>query len=395
MKKPIVFICQRVPYPPDRGDRIATFNIIKHLSKKHSVHLFCLTSDRKDLKKKEKLSEFCEEINIYYQKAYKVYIQVIRTLLFSKEPLSNAYYSSRQMKEGIEKTIKKYDIKIAYAYSSNVYQYVSKIKNIKKIFHLADVDSEKWRKLAKKGSKALRFLYKLEATRLRDWEINSAREADYSILCTEEEKKLFISIGAEGRIEVVKNGVDTDYFTNLKNVEKEQAIIFTGVMDYYPNIDTVLYFCRDVLPLVEEELPDIKFYIVGSRPTKEIKDLSKEDNNCIVTGYVEDVRPYLSKAMAAVVPMRLAQGIQNKILEALAMELPVVTNSQMIKVLSLDGEKHGIIRADEPRTIADAIIDLIKNPERCVELGKKGRRAAVEHYSWEKNLEKIDKILNA
>jgi len=393
-KKAIIFICQRVPYPPNRGDRITTWSFIKHLSKRYNVHLFCMASDLGDLKKRDTLLKYCTEVNISLKSKWKSCLDAFIALLFSTKPLTVAYYFSKKMKKEIRELVGAENIELIYNFSSNMFVHVYDIENVKKVLHLADVDSEKFKKLAKDAPFFPKVFYNIEFSRLRDWELKSEKIAEVSVLCTEEEKKLFHSVGAENRVEVVKNGVDTEYFKSSP-VQKEDAIVFTGVMNYLPNIDAVLYFYEEVLPLIKKQAPEVKVYVVGMNPVKEIQGLSKKDSNCVVTGFVDDVRPFLQKAKVFIAPMRIAQGIQNKILEALSMEVPVVTNSQMAKATGLSGESQGLLVADSPEEICQNILRLLNSNELVDQIGKAGRKAVVDNYSWDKQLQELDKVIDS
>ena len=392
-KKAIIFVCQRVPYPPDRGDRITTWNFVRHLSDKYDIHLFCLASEKKELNKKSFLENYCKSVNIHYKSKWKSYLDIALTVLFSDKPLSNAFYFSKKIEAQINDLAKNENIELAYVYSSNVFSHVFKLKT-KKVFHLADVDSEKWKSLSRSGAFLARPLYYLEFLRLRKWELECAKIATCSVLCTEKEKQLFSSAGASGDIYVIKNGVDTEYFRPDPEIKKEKAIIFTGVMDYFPNIDAVLYFHNEIFQKIKKEEPDVKFYIVGRNPNRQVKTLSRKDANCIVTGYVDDIRPLMNKSMVFVAPIRVAQGIQNKILEALSMELPVVTNSEILHSLSA-GEFGGLIVADTPEEMSRKVVELLRNAELRYKFSKSARQAVLESYSWDRQLQELDKMLNS
>lgn len=393
-KKSIIFLCQRVPYPPDRGDRITTWNFVRHLSKKYNIHLFCLTSDVREFAQKRVLDEHCKSVNIYYKSPKRSRLDSLLYLLFTKRPLSNGYYYLRNMKFAIHTTVSQEKIDLIYAYSSNVFSHVNSLKQTKIIHHYADVDSEKWRKMASSGPFFMRPIYLIEFKRLRIWELEREKSGVCSVFAAEQEMKLFRTIGATGQLVSIANGVDTDYFSRPKNIHKENAVIFTGVMNYFPNIQTVLCFYREVYPLLRKRMPDVKFYIVGSNPPKEITRLTKADGSCVVTGYVDDVRLFMARAKLFVAPMKVAQGMQNKILEALSMELPVVTYQDIASPLGI-GEAHGVLTVDNPEQMSRAIVHLLQNSELTDELGKAGRNAVIEKYTWEKQLKILDDLVDS
>jgi len=391
-KKSIIFVCQRVPYPPDRGDRITTWNFIKHLSKNFTIHLFCLCSSRDELKKQTVLQDYCKTVTIAHKPAWRSCLDVFFAI-FSGKPLSVAYFFSEEIKARVKNLTARERISFAYAYSSHVFYHIYGL-DVKKVFHLADIDSEKWKKLKENGPFLMKGVYSMEFSRLRKWELMCDKAAACSVVCTDAEKMLYQSAGAKSNIVVINNGVDFEYFKNSQRERKENAVIFTGVMDYYPNVDAVVNFFNRVLPLLKKDNPEIKFYIVGSNPTKKVKDLGRKDANCIVTGYVNDVRPFMERAKVYVAPIRIAQGIQNKILEALAMSLPVITSLQISGMLGLT-ESQGVIPARDSEEMSRKILGLLNKPEVCNKLGAEGRAAVIKRYSWAGQFVSLDKMINS
>jgi len=389
----ILFICQRVPFPPNRGDRITTWNFIRHLSKNHQIHLFCLSQDKSEAHKKSELEKLCTTVHIQYKSRIKSYLDMLLAL-FSTKPLSNAHFDSIPMSQAIKKCCSKYPISVGYVYSSNVFGYVFDLKKIKKIFHLADVDSEKWNKLSQSGPFISRLIYKLEANRLRTWEKQCSHVANQSVLCTSVERELFFEIGARRQATVIKNGVDADYFKPKSQIKKTPVILFTGVMNYYPNIDAARIVYKSIFPLIKASIPQAQFHIVGSNPPPEIQQWAKKDHSCVVTGTVSDMRPYMNQAKIFIAPMRIAQGIQNKILEALSMELPVITFESIRKTLELN-ETHGVFATDEVQPMSHKAIELLTDEPHRKEIGIKARQAVLKYYSWPTQLKNLDLMLDS
>ncbi|MFX0203138.1 MAG: TIGR03087 family PEP-CTERM/XrtA system glycosyltransferase [Candidatus Hodarchaeota archaeon] len=389
-----MFLCQRVPYPPDRGDRITTWNFIRHLSKSYDIYLFCLTSETKNLKSVVPLTRCCKSLDIYYKSSWRSAFDSLLYLLFTQKPLSIGYYYLEKIKSGIEKLISEKKIELIYAYSSNMFSHVYHLKHIKIIYHYADVDSEKWRKMATCGNFFMRLIYCLEYKRLRKWELLCQESGVCSVFATEQEKELFRSIGARGKLVTIKNGVDANYFRKGEDPQKENAIVFTGVMNYLPNVEAVLCFYREVYPLLKIAMPNVKFYVVGSNPSKKITKLAANDRNCFVTGYVDDVRVFMRKAKCFIAPIKVAQGMQNKILEALAMEVPVVAYANIAAPLGL-GESQGVVVVDNPEEMTQAILRLLQSSELIAQLGKAGRKAMLEKYQWNKQLQILDNLVGS
>lgn len=249
------------------------------------------------------------------------------------------------------------------------------------------------------------WVYALEGRRLADYERKVAENFDHSILVTEAEEKIFCTRNPHIKnVSVIPNGVDLDYFS--PSFSREQAtrnqrpassnqqpvIVFTGAMDYFANIDGVVWFTKKILPLIKKEIPAVQFYIVGSNPTKEVLSLSS-DNGVTITGYVPDTREYLNKATVVVVPLRIARGIQNKILEAMALGLPVVATPQAFE--GIDAEpKRDLILEEDPERFGQSVVQLVRNIDLRKCLGDNARKAVEDNYSWAKNLGKLDGVMS-
>jgi sugar transferase (PEP-CTERM/EpsH1 system associated) len=274
-----------------------------------------------------------------------------------------------------------------------------------------DVDSDKWAQYAKYARFPKSWIYALEGRRLADYERNVGENFDHSIFVTEAEEKMFKGKNPHiQNVSVVSNGVDLDYFFpsylhqestidqglstmdhRPTSIDHRPVIVFTGAMDYYANIDGVVWFTKEILPLIRKEIPVIQFYIVGSNPTKEVLSLCS-NNGVSVTGYVPDTREYLRRATVVVVPLRIARGIQNKILEAMAMGIPVVATPQAFEGIEAKPYRD-LMLGEDVEKIAEGVIKLIKEVFLRKSLGKNARRVIENNYCWTKNLEKLDNIL--
>jgi sugar transferase (PEP-CTERM/EpsH1 system associated) len=268
-----------------------------------------------------------------------------------------------------------------------------------------DVDSDKWLQYSQQTGFPLSLIYRIENKRLFKYEKHINQFFDYSIFVSHAEANLFVRLFPEAKnISVIPNGVDFKYFspgsvTSQLTTDNGQRIrdnaqpmlLFTGAMDYYANVDGVTWFCNDIFPLLKEEFPKAQLYIVGSNPHAKVKELGKR-NGVKVTGFVEDIRPYYQSANVCVIPLRLARGVQNKVLEAMAMGKPVVTTTKAIEGIQAVPEKH-VLREDTPQGFCDAVLRLLKDRETRERLGAKGRKFVEERYDWTTNMKKLDSII--
>jgi sugar transferase (PEP-CTERM/EpsH1 system associated) len=275
-------------------------------------------------------------------------------------------------------------------------EYVRHISTIPKIMDFVDADSGKWRLFADHHPRYLAWLYRLEADRLSQYEEAVANAFEWSVFVSTEEAESLRQRVHNRTIVVIPNGVDVDYFAPGEAhsaTSKLPVVVFTGAMDYFPNVDAVRYFCREMLPLIHKALPETQFYIVGRQPTRQVRALGQQQN-VMVTGWVPDVRPYLARARVAVAPLRIARGVQNKILEAMAMGVPVVSTSVALQGIRATAE-DGIRIADTPQHFAQEVLSLLQNPVLQRQCAFQVRRYVLKHHRWEEHGASIMSLLHA
>ena len=237
----------------------------------------------------------------------------------------------------------------------------------------------------------MNWIYAIEAQRLLGYERHIAQIFSHALLHTENEKHDFEKLIPGAPATVVGNGVDLDYFRSAGEAKQPASMVFTGVMDYRPNIDAVVWFCNEILPIVQTEIPGANFTICGSRPAPEVRRLAKR-HGVTVTGWVPDARPYLDRAEIFVAPLRMARGVQNKLLEALAMGLPCVASTAARRgTVVADGE--GMLATDEPREFARHVAGLLQDGTRRAEMSRKARAAAEASYPWDLQLARLDQVI--
>jgi sugar transferase (PEP-CTERM/EpsH1 system associated) len=387
----ILFLTHRFPAPPNRGDRIRAFHVIEHLRRSHDVFLGALAGPGEgepDLNWASHLPEhFCaRQSNID---------RLGRTglALLSGSPLSVGHFANDALRTWVAKTIARSKPDLVYVFSSAMGQYIDPRLELPLIVDFVDVDAEKWRHLAEKASPPLSWLYALEARRLRDFDRRLADRAGACLLISEDEKRLFDTVfqRSAAKSRVFSNGVDAKYFcpSNEDASLNAEEIVFVGVMDYAPNVDAVTWFAREIFPRIVKTEPAARFRIVGAKPARAVLDLASDKIN--VTGAVEDVRPYLEQAKVVVAPLRVARGIQNKVLEAMAMSRPVVATPQTLEgIQAVDGQ-HVVVAADSD-AFAAAVSRLLRS-NQLGEIGSAARAFVLEHHDWSANLRPLDRVI--
>ncbi|HJY48904.1 MAG TPA: TIGR03087 family PEP-CTERM/XrtA system glycosyltransferase [Stellaceae bacterium] len=388
----IFYICRRVPFPPDRGDKIAAFNAIRHLAARHEVHVFCLGDGVRDLANISGLQAYAKSVSAAPVDEFTIKLRALAALV-TGQPLSVAALNESKLHDAIQKKFTELRPDLIIVYSCNMAQFAEHFPNVPRIMHFGDLDSLKWPQYAERSSIPLNWIYAIEARRLLGYERHIAQIFSHALVHTEIEKHDFERLIPGIPVAVVGNGVDLDYFRSAGEAKKPASMVFTGVMDYRPNIDAVVWFCDEILPIVQANIPAANFTICGSRPAPAVRRLAKR-RGVRVTGWVADARPYLDRAEIFVAPLRMARGVQNKLLEALAMGLPCVASTAAWSGTAVaDGQ--GILATDEPREFARHVIDLLGDSNGRAEMARRARAAAVANYRWEVQLACLDQVIAA
>ncbi len=407
----LLFLAHRIPYPPNKGDKIRAYHELRALVERgHEVHLLAFADQAHDLHYQVDLARHCASVRVLRLRKRWANVRALTAVLTSR-PLSLGYFGSRKFERLVRQTLAEQKFNAIFVYSSAMAQYVPREWQSRTVVDLVDVDSEKWRDYAKRTSLPQTWLYNLEAERLRKFEYGIVSQFANSVLTTKREAALLDELDEftrRARLRVITNGVDLDYFdsspravtagfnSSSKLVGAQPAdnaprLVFTGAMDYFANIEAVEWFVNEIFPLIREQEPQVKFFIAGSNPTKQVKQLAQHPG-VTVTGYVEDLRPYLHKATACVVPLRIARGVQNKLLEAMAAGKAIVATPEAAAGLHLtDGEE--LLTAATPREFADTVLRIIRDQSLRESLGRRARRFVETNHKWTPLLESLVRLL--
>ena len=392
----LLFLAHRIPYPPDKGDKIRSWNILRYLARSYRIHLGAFVDDPCDLRYQDKLESMCASVHLLPLQPMTGRLRSLSGL-GRKIPLSIPYYYDRRMKKWVDAQLEQDSLQRVFVFSSAMAQYVmnSQMSSCRRVIDIVDVDSDKWRQYAQHKRWPLSWLYRREAECLLDFEEKVATLFDASIFVSSAEAALFRRLvpEASGRIVFLDNGVDRDYFSperDYHNPYDDQAkvIVFTGAMDYWANVHAVQWFAQYVFPRIREAVPAARFVIVGARPASEVQRLVSAPG-VEVTGAVPDVRPYLAHAHAAVAPHRIARGVQNKVLEAMAMAKPVLVTSAAVEGIDFDDPRILLVADDEHQMAEQAIRMLQLNTPAVVE---GARQWVCQRYDWNLNLQKLHEL---
>lgn len=336
----LLYLVHRIPYPPNKGDKVRSFNILRQLARSHRVFLGCFVDQPDDLRHVPALREWCELSCVIPIDPRIRRLASLRGLLHG-EALSLPYYRSPRLADWVARVVAEHDIGRAVAFSGPMAQYLDQPGLARRVLDFCDVDSAKWSQYADGRRWPMSWLYRREGERLFAFERAAAADCDACLFVTEAEAELFRRAAPElsTRAGVMQNGVDADYFSPAHAGESPYpaggpVLVFSGAMDYHPNIDAVAWFATELLPRIRAQVPGARFWIVGMNPAPAVRALAGE--GVFVTGTVPDVRPWIAHADVVVAPLRIARGIQNKVLEAMAMARPVIVTPE-----ALDGLEYG------------------------------------------------------
>lgn len=387
----ILFIAHRIPYPPNKGEKIRAFHLIRHLADHHQVHLACLVDEPEDWQHIETLKQHCQTVDAVYRGHIASRAHSLLALISGKSLSVAGFYCAR-LQRLIDERLNTEKFHLIFVFSCAMAEYTRGQLDVPKVIDFVDVDSEKWRMFAEYHRFPWSWIYRLEANRLADYEGEAAGESECVFVVSKTEAALLEGRVRNCRVDVVSNGVDLHYFQPEANGEPHSpVIVFTGVMDYFPNVDAVTYFCHEIFPLVREVVPESEFLIVGRNPVRTVQELGQQPH-VTVTGAIEDVRPYLSRAAVSVAPFRIARGVQNKILEAMAMGVPVVGTPLAFQ--AMPGNEVDFMRhASTPIQFAEHIVSFLHNAELRRRCSLQARAYVERNFRWEDHTSHLESLL--
>jgi sugar transferase (PEP-CTERM/EpsH1 system associated) len=392
----ILFLAHRVPFPPNKGDKIRAFHELKHLAGKHEIWLGAPADDAADLAHLKEAAGKFRDVFFAHVGLWQTGVNLAGAAL-GGAPLSVKRFYHPGLMAWCERVLRDIKPDLVFVFSSAAAQFVEGRLTGKTtlITDFVDADAEKWRayEAASRGPK--RWLYGAEFRRLVRYEAKVAAASAANLFVSETERNIFARlVPAAAHLHVVPNGVDTDFFQPQPafGAAKSGSIVFSGTMDYKPNIEAVSWFANDILPLVRRAVPDAHLNIVGAKPAPAVLALAALPG-VTVTGSVPDMRPWLQQACAIVAPLKIARGIQNKVLEGMAMARPVVTTPEALDGIAARPE-HDLLVASGGAEFADKVVAVLEG-RAPPSLGANARAAVIEHHSWAHHLGTLDALIAA
>lgn len=386
----ILYVCHRFPYPPKRGGKIRPFNMIKHFSLRHEVTVASLARSDAEAQEARGIAPHCAAFSMG-----KVSnpIQFLRMLarLPTRTPSSMGFFYSPDLEKQVRTLLATRKFDLIFVHCSSVAQYVAHVSGIPKILDFGDMDSQKWLEYAQHKAFPISLGYKLEGKKLMREEKRLAGIFDMCTATTRAEWESLRAYGVSTPSDWFPNGVDSEYFSPGIEPYDPDTISFVGRMDYYPNQQCMFDFCANMLPLVRLRRPQAKLLIVGADPSPAVRKLG-DIQGVTVTGSVPDVRPYVRKSAAMVAPLSIARGTQNKILESMAMGVPVVASSVAAGGVDAVHGEHFLV-ASTPQDHAACILKLMSDRSERARLSCAGRERMLTHHNWSESMKRLDTIV--
>ena len=392
----ILYITHRVPYPPDKGDRIRNYHILTWLARRASVHLACLADESVDDGKLKTLESLVDRVGVIPHRSWLRWARAVRSLAAGRT-VTEGVFSSPALRDLLRAWARetRYDATLASASGVAPYLRLKELEGVPAVVDFVDVDSQKWFDYAQSCRGPRAWLYRLEGQRLRRLEQQATTWARGTVLVSEAETNLFRQTCNAPNVYTVTNGVDLQKFApgaeSAESPETSQTCVFVGALDYRPNIDGVCWFCREVWPEIYRRRPGARLLLVGRQPVPAVRRLTAIAGVEVV-GQVPDVRPYISGAGLILVPLRLARGVQNKVLEALAMGKATVASPQSLVGLQARGTVP-VLTASTSTEWVESVLRLMDDPALRRRLGSDGRRYVEASHCWDRSLEPLGPIL--
>ncbi len=379
----VLALTHRTPWPPDKGDKIRTHHLLSRLASRATVHLAAFAEPPSDAVHASRLAKRFASVELIPLEMRRQQVLALPHAL-SLSPLTLPVFHRRTMDRAVDRLVAAVRPDVIVAESTSMAPYAMRHASVPLVMDFVDVDSAKWMAYAERARFPMDAVYWRESLTLRRWERSVARHAKVSLVTADRERALLRDIAPGADIRTLANGVDTDYFTPRSALPTRPSAVFFGAMDYHANVEAAVFLARRVLPKLRARHPDFRVVIAGSKPAPEVEALASLPG-VTVTGYVADMRPHVQGASVCVIPLRVARGVQNKVLEAMAMGVPVVASPAAAEGIDATPDRDLRIAPviDDGTATAVAVLDLVAHPERIEALAANARETVCARYGWD------------
>ena len=386
----ILFLCHRFPYPPTFGSKVRAFNVIKHLAREHEVTVLSLARSATEAEEAKGIAAFCSEYRVH-RVHNVVQAAKLAVTLPSHVTASEAFFHSSALQRDIDRCMASRSFDFIFAHCSAVGRYVERVQGVPKLMDFCDVDSRKWLDYVAHKPWPLTLGYRWEAQRMAAAERRMAQRFEQVTVATPGEVQTLAQGGVRERVDWFANGVDFYYFRPSETPHDPNLISFVGRMDYFPNEQAMVDFCAEVWPKLRRARPALKLTIVGAAPTAKVMNLGRLDG-VTVTGSVPDVRPFVQSSALTIAPLKIARGTQNKILEAMAMRVPVICSTIAANGVDAVAGEH-LLSADDPGETCDTVLRVLGDPIERERLAGAGHARVLSHHAWPSAMSRLDSIV--
>lgn len=384
----ILFISARFPYPPLRGDQVRAYHQLRLLGPKHRITLISFTHSGVSAKAQRTVAGYCEQVITFPLRRIQMVTSLLRQA-FSDYPFQTALYQTVGMKKEIQKVLSNQTYDLVHVQLARMAPYLEDVHRVPRVIDLIDALSLNMKRRYQHDRGPLKWVAYLEWKRLSRYERSICRMFDRVTVVSPVDCQ---AIGNYSNLLVNPIGVDLPQFPFTLDEREPHTIIFSGNMGYFPNVNAVLWFAQQVLPLIKRTIPQIKFYVVGARPDRKIQQLARHDPAIVVTGFVENLAAYLQRATVAVAPMQAGSGQQFKILEAMACGTPVVATSHILGGIEVTDNEHLLVANNRADAFANQAIRLLQDQNLARYLAGNARRLVEERYTWEHTVSELEAI---
>ena len=389
----VLFLTHRLPYAPNRGDRIRAYHLIRTLAPRTSLEVVSLVHDDQEMSRVDDVRALGARVTAVRTSPVRGYASAAISLPGSK-PLTHALLDAPGIRAALAEIVRERrpDVVLAYCSGMARFAFEAPLDGLPVVIDFVDIDSEKWAALGKTSAWPKRVIYRREARTLGRFEAEAANRARASLVVTERERVALRQIAPDANVHVIGNGVSLEHLRPAGAPTETPRVVFCGVMDYQPNVDGVLWFAREIWPQIRRRVPGAEFVVVGANPVASVQQLAGNDSGIVVTGTVPDVREYLWDAAMSVAPLLTARGLQNKVLEALAAGLPAIVTPQVWDGLPA-AVYAGCQQATTPEQFGNSVSALLLATGR--ERRDIAARADLTSLDWDRQLEPVYGLLEA
>ena len=385
----LLVVLSRVPYPLEKGDKLRAYHLVRRLARTHEVELFCLSDGPTQEEHLEHLRQFCSHIEVVHLPRWRILLNLVRAIL-SRLPFQAAYFHHRSAQHRFDDVVERFRPDHIICQLVRTTEYVREHLNIPKTLDYMDTLSKGLERRTEMASFLMAPLFREETRRLIRYENLMFDLFDHCVIISEQDRE-YIYHPHRDRITVIPNGVDTDHF-RPRAAAPEHDLVFTGNMNYPPNIDSVLYLVHHILPLVRKVRPSTSLLISGVDPSPSVRDMSRHDPLITVSGWVKDIRASYASARLFVAPMQIGTGLQNKLLEAMAMRIPCITSTLANNAVGAE-EGNAILVGNSPEEYASHILALLNDPAERDRIAQNGHDFVHTHFDWDQASARLERLI--